>query len=65
MDCGRTVDVNYLATKRKIVAEVVGVDGVRKAFEEFSKEHPDLNVQSVDDGESGGFEKWRKGESIT
>jgi hypothetical protein len=40
------------------------VDGVRKAFEEFSKEHPDLNVQSVVDGESGGFEKW-KGESIT
>lgn len=64
--CGKTVDMEYLARQRK-VAEVVGVDGIRIAIEEFAKEHPDLEVQPVDDGgknSSSGFGKW-KGESIT
>jgi thiopurine S-methyltransferase len=61
--CGKTVDMHYMATKRK-VAEVVGVDGVRKAMEEFSRLHPDLNVQTVGASPHGPFEQW-KGESIT
>jgi thiopurine S-methyltransferase len=59
--CGKTVDMEYMARKRP-VAEVVGIDGVRKAIEEFAKEHPDLSVEPVES--VAGFEKW-KGESIS
>jgi len=62
--CGKTVDMNFLATQRK-VAEVVGVDGIRTAMEEFTKEHPDLEVEPVSEGTTdSGFEKW-KGHSTT
>jgi thiopurine S-methyltransferase len=66
--CGKTVDMEHLARKRK-VAEVVGVDGVRSAMEAFAKEHPDLDLQppadtNVGGGSVGGFEKW-KGQSIS
>ena len=60
--CGKSVDMNYMATKRK-VAEVVGVDVIRQAMQDFAQEHPDLEVQS--EGETtSGFERW-KGQSIT
>lgn len=42
--CGKSVDLSYLARQTKVVTEVVGVDGVQKALEEFSKENPDLEV---------------------
>jgi len=41
--CGKTVDLAYLANHEG-VSEVYGVDGVRKALEEFSDEHSDLNL---------------------
>jgi thiopurine S-methyltransferase len=61
--CGKTVDMQYMATKRK-VAQVVGVDGVPKAIEEFAENYPELNVQPVGTSPHGPFEQW-KGESIT
>jgi thiopurine S-methyltransferase len=44
--CGKSVDLAYLASQPN-VAEVVGLDGIRKALEEFSNEHPSLNIQPV------------------
>lgn len=41
--CGKTVDMAYLADHEG-VSEVYGVDGVRKALEEFSDEHSDLKM---------------------
>ena len=61
--CGKSVDMNYLAAQRK-VAEVVGVDGIRQAMEDFAAEHPDLEVQSTGETTTSGFERW-KGHSIT
>lgn len=59
--CGKTVDMQFLALKRP-VGEVVGVDGVPAAIEDFAKEHPDLNVRAVES--VGKYKKW-KGESIS
>ena len=59
--CGKTIDMEYLVMKRP-VGEVVGVDGVPKALEEFAKEHPDLNIQPAEG--VNGYGKW-KGESIS
>jgi thiopurine S-methyltransferase len=42
--CGKSVDMAFLS-KREGVAQVVGVDGVRKALEEFGTENPDLNMK--------------------
>ena len=61
--CGKSLDISYLAQQRK-VAEVVGVDGIRMAVEEFTRENPDIEVQLVPDQVSGRFEKW-KGYSTT
>jgi thiopurine S-methyltransferase len=44
--CGKSVDMAFLS-KREGVAEVVGVDGVRKALEEFGTENPDLKIKPV------------------
>jgi thiopurine S-methyltransferase len=44
--CGKSVDMAFLS-KRQAVAEVVGVDGVRKALEEFGTENPDLEIKPV------------------
>lgn len=60
--CGKTVDMEHMARKRK-VAEVVGVDGVRSAVEAFAKEHPDLDVQPTNSVRNGEFETW-KGQSV-
>ena len=46
--CGKTVDMAYLA-QQETTAQVVGVDGVQKALKEFAQEHPDLEIQPVDD----------------
>jgi len=42
--CGKTVDMAYLAKTEGTTSEIVGVDGIRRALEEFSKSHPDLNM---------------------
>lgn len=39
--CGKTIDMAYLVSKAK---EVVGVEAIQMALEEFSQEHPDLKV---------------------
>jgi hypothetical protein len=44
--CGKSVDMAYLSRLDQ-VQQVVGVDGIRKALEEFATENPDLNVQPV------------------
>jgi thiopurine S-methyltransferase len=41
--CGKTIDMVYLTQKRP-VSEVIGIDGIPKAIEEFIQEHPDLNI---------------------
>jgi thiopurine S-methyltransferase len=46
--CGKTLDMAFLAS-RNAVAEVVGVDGVQQALDEFAQENPQLNVRKVDD----------------
>jgi len=68
--CGKTVDMAYLA-KKETTDEVVGVDGIRRALEEFSKSHPDLNMQwetttPLSDEESFPVSHERlKGDSVT
>lgn len=44
--CGKTVDLAYLAASNK-VETVVGVDGIRKALDEFAQEHAALNVREI------------------
>lgn len=46
--CGKTVDMSYLA-KHESVSEVVGVDGIQKALDDFRQEHPELNIRDGDD----------------
>eukprot|EP00592_Proboscia_alata_P004421 CAMPEP_0194378866 /NCGR_PEP_ID=MMETSP0174-20130528/37149_1 /TAXON_ID=216777 /ORGANISM="Proboscia alata, Strain PI-D3" /LENGTH=303 /DNA_ID=CAMNT_0039161177 /DNA_START=56 /DNA_END=964 /DNA_ORIENTATION=+ len=41
--CGKSVDLAFLA-KQKGVLEVVGVDGIRKALEEFQSNNPTLEI---------------------
>ncbi len=58
--CGKTVDMPFLV---QIADEVVGVEGIRLALEQFAEEHPDLKV--VAQGTvHGGFERFQ-GEKIT
>jgi thiopurine S-methyltransferase len=38
--CGKTVDMAFLA-QQPSVTEVVGVDGIRKALDEFASDHPE------------------------
>lgn len=69
--CGKTVDMAYLATATS-ASEVVGVEGIRLALEEFAEEHPALRVvveaagtaaMTADDA-GGAFERF-EGERIT
>jgi thiopurine S-methyltransferase len=60
--CGKTVDMAYLARKDQ-VKQVVGVDGIRKALDEFATENPDLNVKSRAPSKNFKFEQL-KGKSI-
>jgi len=60
--CGKTVDMAYLATQ-ETTAHVVGVDGIRKALDDFSKEHSELKIQQSS-SEGSSFEKL-EGKKIT
>lgn len=55
--CGKTVDIAFLA-QHQAVADVVGLEGIRKALEEFAEEQPDLEVKPVEDS-SDAFERLR------
>jgi thiopurine S-methyltransferase len=50
--CGKTVDMAAVA-KHPAVAQVVGVDGVRTALDEFAAEHPYLGIREEDGLSSG------------
>ena len=54
--CGKAIDVAYLATSLSSASsiEVVGLEGIRVALEEFIDEHPDLKISK--DGISGTSE---------
>jgi len=54
--CGKTVDMAFVATQ-KSVSEVVGVDGIHKALDEFTKEHPILEIQPSSDPSEDGYER--------
>ena len=49
--CGKALDMAYLVTKAK---EVVGVEAIQMALEEFAMENPDLNVTQIP-GMKDGF----------
>jgi thiopurine S-methyltransferase len=51
----------FLAQHDK-VAQVVGVDGIAKALEQFAQEQPDLQIEAVETTES--YQSW-KGKKIT
>ena len=68
--CGKTVDMAYLVekgtnnnNKEKVDVEVVGVEGIRQAIEEFIEEQPQLKISKTDyDTETkkqGLFETYR------
>jgi thiopurine S-methyltransferase len=42
--CGKSVDMAVLA-RHPSVSQVVGVDGIRAALDDFSAEHPDLAIR--------------------
>jgi thiopurine S-methyltransferase len=60
--CGKTVDMEHL-TKKRVVGEVVGVDGVAQALSEYAAEHPDLEVKPGEVS-GNGFGTW-KGQKTT
>eukprot|EP00553_Chaetoceros_curvisetus_P009865 CAMPEP_0204616782 /NCGR_PEP_ID=MMETSP0717-20131115/3945_1 /ASSEMBLY_ACC=CAM_ASM_000666 /TAXON_ID=230516 /ORGANISM="Chaetoceros curvisetus" /LENGTH=262 /DNA_ID=CAMNT_0051630131 /DNA_START=10 /DNA_END=798 /DNA_ORIENTATION=+ len=45
--CGKTVDMKFFA-EHKLVSEVVGIDGIKKALVEFADEHPSLKIKEID-----------------
>jgi thiopurine S-methyltransferase len=51
--CGKTVDMAYLTS----MAEVVGVEGIKTALEEFQLEQPDLQIE-LQPGIQNGFERF-------
>jgi thiopurine S-methyltransferase len=53
--CGKTVDLAYLTT---LADEVVGVEGIRLALEQFAEEQPQLNI-SLETTIKDGFEKFQ------
>lgn len=55
--CGKTVDMAFLAKHDK-VSQVVGVEGIQKACEEFAEEHKDLNLEQIK-RPSSTFLSWR------
>jgi thiopurine S-methyltransferase len=54
--CGKTVDMKYFAANM-LVDEVVGVDCVKQALEEFATEHPDLQLNPVPP--NNGYGAWK------
>lgn len=61
--CGKTVDMAYLSAQ-ETTAHVVGVDGIRKALDEFAQEHADLKIQPDGSTSDGNFERL-SGEKIS
>ncbi|KAL3908877.1 MAG: hypothetical protein SGILL_008315, partial [Bacillariaceae sp.] len=60
--CGKTVDLAFLTT---LASEVVGVEGIRVALEQFAEENPDLKIsEPTADARSDGYERF-VGENIT
>jgi len=59
--CGKSVDMRYLAEKKGI-REVIGLDGVQKALQEFQVENPSLQITK--DFEDDRFVQFR-GNNIT
>lgn len=57
--CGKTLDMTFLT---KLADEVVGVEGIRLALEQFSEENPDLKVKF--EGTVNGYDRF-EGEKIT
>jgi thiopurine S-methyltransferase len=45
--CGKTVDMAFLA-QHPAISEMVGIDGIRKALDEFAEEQPELEVKAVE-----------------
>eukprot|EP00980_Cylindrotheca_fusiformis_P024281 scaffold11700_cov169-Cylindrotheca_fusiformis.AAC.3 len=48
--CGKTVDMAYLTS---VAGEVVGVEGIQIALEEFAEEQPDLQIVRAQDKNDG------------
>ncbi len=49
--CGKSLDMAFFASQPSVI-DVVGVDGIQQALDEFSKEQPQLKLQpstSIDD----------------
>eukprot|EP00977_Amphora_coffeiformis_P013590 scaffold3591_cov159-Amphora_coffeaeformis.AAC.13 len=54
--CGKTHDMTYFS-QHQGVTEVVGVDGIKKALQEFADEHPNLGVK--EHGPAGSYETFQ------
>jgi len=56
--CGKTLDLAFFASQPSVI-EVVGVDGIQQALDEFSQEHPELKLQPTSSASSddGGFDR--------
>lgn len=52
--CGKTLDMTYLANQPS-VTEVVGVDGIQQALDEFSQENQELKLQPSTPSGGGRF----------
>lgn len=59
--CGKTIDMAFLAN-HKSISEIVGIDGIRKALDDFSADHEDLKMTNVEN-QGDGYERIR-GNSI-
>lgn len=57
--CGKTLDMAYLTS---MAGDVVGVEGIKRALEEFAQEQPDLQIENK--GIDNGFERF-VGKKIT
>jgi thiopurine S-methyltransferase len=61
--CGKTVDMVYL-TRKRAISEVVGIDAVPKALDEFMEEQSSEELDFQEPETVNGYTK-RKGNSIT
>lgn len=56
--CGKSIDMTYIAAK-DTVSQVVGVEGVRKALDEFCQENSHLQIQAETPARGAAFEALR------
>jgi thiopurine S-methyltransferase len=59
--CGKTVDMSFLASQ-VVVSEVVGIDGIQQALDEYAEENKQLNIKKVDP--AGQFDRLQ-GDKVT